>query len=315
MTPSRAIRSSRACTVPRATPSRREHSSTPIRGSAANTSRMRASSSSMVMLRTFRRARDRGAVQIVRVIVADVAHIVARMVASLGMTTDAATAAFPALTDAERAAELSPEQLTQLVGLVEYDASRRPVPGHRLGRRGLRGRQRHPDRALLPVGLRHGAGRLLRPRDRQPRPQGVRAQERLVPVRHQGRRRPGQPAARPPPGARRRRLRHRPRGARRRPVHRPRARLRRPGRAGADRRHRRARHRADRVHRGVRRHRALARRPLRATPGPTCPATSSGRRASSSATARRSGCSRPSTTWSATSSSATWTSGSASTTR
>jgi 4-hydroxyphenylpyruvate dioxygenase len=44
------------------------------------------------------------------------------------MTTDAATAAFPALTDAERAAELSPEQLTQLVGLVEYDASADPFP-------------------------------------------------------------------------------------------------------------------------------------------------------------------------------------------
>ena len=44
------------------------------------------------------------------------------------MTTDAATAAFPALTDAERAAELSPEQLTQLVGLVDYDASTDPFP-------------------------------------------------------------------------------------------------------------------------------------------------------------------------------------------
>ena len=52
---------------------------------------------------------------------------------------------------------------------------RRPVPGHRLGRGRLRRRQRHPDRALLPVGVRHGAGRLLRPGDRQPRPQGVRA--------------------------------------------------------------------------------------------------------------------------------------------
>jgi 4-hydroxyphenylpyruvate dioxygenase len=47
------------------------------------------------------------------------------------MTTDAAPAtssAVPALTDAERAAELSPEQLQQLVGLVEYDASRDPFP-------------------------------------------------------------------------------------------------------------------------------------------------------------------------------------------
>ena len=44
------------------------------------------------------------------------------------MTTDAATSALPALTDAERAAELSPEQLRQLVGLVEYDASSDPFP-------------------------------------------------------------------------------------------------------------------------------------------------------------------------------------------
>jgi 4-hydroxyphenylpyruvate dioxygenase len=44
------------------------------------------------------------------------------------MTTDAATSAIPALTDAERAAELSPEQLRQLVGLVEYDASADPFP-------------------------------------------------------------------------------------------------------------------------------------------------------------------------------------------
>jgi 4-hydroxyphenylpyruvate dioxygenase len=39
-----------------------------------------------------------------------------------------APSAIPALTDAERAAELSPEQLTQLVGLVEYDGSADPFP-------------------------------------------------------------------------------------------------------------------------------------------------------------------------------------------
>ncbi len=44
------------------------------------------------------------------------------------MTTDAAPSAIPALTDAEKAAELSPEQLRQLVGLVEYDASADPFP-------------------------------------------------------------------------------------------------------------------------------------------------------------------------------------------
>jgi 4-hydroxyphenylpyruvate dioxygenase len=44
------------------------------------------------------------------------------------MSTDAAPSAIPALTDAERAAELSPEQLEQLVGLVEYDGSTDPFP-------------------------------------------------------------------------------------------------------------------------------------------------------------------------------------------
>jgi 4-hydroxyphenylpyruvate dioxygenase len=46
------------------------------------------------------------------------------------MTTDAApaTTAIPALTDAEKAAELSPDQLRQLVGLVEYDATADPFP-------------------------------------------------------------------------------------------------------------------------------------------------------------------------------------------
>ena len=208
------------------------------------------------------------------------------------------------------------DQLTQLVGLVEYDASTDPFPVTGLGRRGLRRRQRDPDRPLLPVGLRHGAGRLLGPGDRQPRPQGVRAQERLVPVRHQGRSRPGQPAARPPPGPRRRRLRHRPRGSRRRPVHRARPRLRAPGWC-------RSRHDVTDEHGTVRiasiaaygDTRALARRPLRLRRALPARLRRADVRRTSSATAHRSGCSRPSTTWSATSSSATWTSGSASTTR
>ncbi|HEU4912888.1 MAG TPA: VOC family protein, partial [Actinomycetes bacterium] len=42
--------------------------------------------------------------------------------------TTSAHSAIPALTDAERAAELSPEQLEQLVGLVEYDGSTDPFP-------------------------------------------------------------------------------------------------------------------------------------------------------------------------------------------
>jgi 4-hydroxyphenylpyruvate dioxygenase len=42
--------------------------------------------------------------------------------------TTSAHSAIPSLTDAERAAELSPEQLEQLVGLVEYDGSTDPFP-------------------------------------------------------------------------------------------------------------------------------------------------------------------------------------------
>ena len=63
--------------------------------------------------------------------------------------------------------------------------------------------------------------------------------------------------------------------------------------------------------RGLRRHPAQPGRPVPATPGPTCPATSTGAAAWSGRPERPSGSSRPSTTWSATSSSATWTSGSA----
>ena len=66
----------------------------------------------------------------------------------------------------------------------------------------------------------HGARRLRRPRERHPRPQGVRAEVRLDPVRPQGRGQPRQPADRPPRRPRRRRRRHLARGARRRPLHR-----------------------------------------------------------------------------------------------
>ena len=128
------------------------------------------------------------------------------------------------LTPQEVQADLTLEQLKQLVGLVEYDEEKDPFPVTGWDAIVFVVGQRHPGRALLPVGVRHGPGRLQRPRDRQPRPQGVRAQERLVPLRRQGRRRSRQPAARPPPRPRRRRQRHRPRGPRRRQVHRPRPR-------------------------------------------------------------------------------------------
>ena len=139
----------------------------------------------------------------------------------------------------------------------------RRLPRHRMGRDRLRRGQRHPERALLPERLGHGARRLLGPRERQPRPQGVRPQERLDPLRRQGRRRPGQPARRPPPPPRRRRRRHRPRGARRRPVRRPGPQGRRHGARGADRPHRRARHGAHRRDRDLRRDPPHARAALR----------------------------------------------------
>ena len=85
---------------------------------------------------------------------------------------------------------------------------------------------------------------------------------------------------------------------------------------GAARPDRRARHRAHRRDRGVRRDAAHPGRPLRATPGRTCPgyvARTVVLRAS--VPARPSASSRRSTTASATSSSGAWTSGSRSTTR
>ena len=111
--------------------------------------------------------------------------------------------------DDERAAQLDPEQLRQLVGLVDHDASADPFPVLRLGRARVGGRQRHPDGALLPVGVRHGARRLLRTRDGQPRLRRLRAALRRRAVRRHRRLRPGQPARRPPPPARRRHRRHR----------------------------------------------------------------------------------------------------------
>ena len=219
------------------------------------------------------------------------------------------------LTGQERSPSSTSTQLQQLVGLVEYDADRDPFPVTRLGRGGVVGRQRHPGRALLPVGVRDGAGRLLRAGDRQPRPPRVRAAPRGRPVRAQGRRRPGEPAARPPPPPRRRHRRHRARGARRRPLHRARPRAGRDDPRRAARPHRRARHRADRRDRHLRRHPAHASSTGPATPARTCPATSPARRRYvKRPRARRSGCSRRSTTSSATSSSARWTSGSTSTT-
>ena len=184
------------------------------------------------------------------------------------------------LNDEERLADLDLDQLKQLVGLVEYDASADPFPVSGLGRPGLGRRQRRPDRALLPVRVRHGAGRLLRPRDRQPRPPRLRAAVRRRPLRRHRRLRPGQPAGRPPPRARRRHRRHRAVGARRRPLHRARAGAGRDGPRAAARRHRRARHGADRPPSPPTATPGTRWSTGPATPAPTCPATSRGRRPS-----------------------------------
>ena len=218
------------------------------------------------------------------------------------------------LNDEERLADLDLGQLQQLVGLVEYDAVRRSVPGVGLGRARLGRRQRHADGALLPVRVRHGAGRLLRPGDRQPRPPRVRAAVGGGPVRRH-RRRTTRPARSPTTTARTAT------GSSTSPSRCPTWTAASPtpgaGRDGP---------RASRTTSPT----STARcgwppSPPTATPGTrwstgpatparTCPATSRGRRPPSSAPARPSGSSRRSTTSSATSSSARWTSGSTSTT-
>ena len=138
-----------------------------------------------------------------------------------------------------------------------------PVPRHGLGRGGVVGRQRHPGRAVLPGGVRDGAGRVLRPGDRQPRPPRVRAAfGGAVRFVLKGGDRPEEPAARPPPPPRRRHRRHRARGARRRPLRRARPCARRHDPRRTPRRHRRARHRAGGRDRRLRRHPPQPRRPL-----------------------------------------------------
>ena len=81
--------------------------------------------------------------------------------------------------------------MAQLVGLVSYDESTDPFPVNAMDAVVFVVWQRHPDRALLPVGLGDGAGGLLRSGDRQPRPQVVRAALGVRPVRVLRRRRPG----------------------------------------------------------------------------------------------------------------------------
>ena len=215
------------------------------------------------------------------------------------------------LTHDELKADLTLEQLKQLVGLVEYDASQRPVPRHRDGRGRLRGRQRHPDRDVLPARARHGPRGLPRPRDRR----GATSKTYVL--------RSGSarfvftgavvtPTARSPTTTAGTAT-----ASSTSPSRCPTwtsasstpACGRRDDPRRAARRQRRARHGAHRRDRDVRRDPAHPRRPQPRTTARTCPATSPARRRSRAGRDTRSGCSRPSTTASATSSSAGWTSG------
>ena len=191
----------------------------------------------------------------------------------------------------------------------------RPVPGHRLGLDRLRGGQRDPDRALLPVRVGHASSR--------PTPVPRTATATTSPSCCAPARSASSSTARSTPTARwssttastatasstsRSRCPTSTSASRR------------PRRAGAtvvrepDDDLRRARHRADRGHRDVRRDPAHPGRPLALHAAPTSPATSRGEHLRQARGRSRSGSSRRSTTSSATSSSAGWTSGSSSTT-
>ena len=208
------------------------------------------------------------------------------------------------------------DQLKQLVGLVEYDESARPVPGDRLGRAWSSSSATPPrprtttsppsgmelvaysgpetgNRDHKAFVLRSGSCRFVINGGVSPdsplldHHRGTATASSTSPSRC-----PTSTSASPTPG---------------RPAP--------PSLRGAARRHRRARHRADRRHRDVRRHPAHPGRPRPATPAPYLP----GYVARTSTFVKRDGrtqaaASRPSTTSSATSSSARWTSGSRSTT-
>ena len=175
----------------------------------------------------------------------------------------------------ELKADLTLDQLKQLVGLVEYDASSDPFPVTAMDAVVFVVGNATQTAHFYQLALGHGPGRLRRPRDRQPRPQVATCCARA---------RPGScsTAASTPDSP----LldHHRRHGdgvvdlalevpdvdkciehARSAGATDPRR---------AARRHRRARHRPDGRHRDVRRDPAHAGRPLAATTAPTCPATS-----------------------------------------
>ena len=185
------------------------------------------------------------------------------------------------LNDEERLADLDLDQLKQLVGLVEYDASTDPFPVIRLGRPGLgrsATRRRPRTSSSPPSAWSWSPTPAPRPATATTTPSCCASGAARFVVT--GRLRPGQPAGRPPPRARRRHRRHRAGGARRRPLHRARPRAGRDRPRGAARRHRRARHRADRPRSPPTATPGTPWSTAPATPAPTCPATSRGRRPS-----------------------------------
>ena len=215
-----------------------------------------------------------------------------------------------ALTSEEVQAGLSLEQLKQLVGLVEYDATNDPFPVvaqdavcfvvgnatqtaayYQLALGMELEAYRGPENGFRDAKsyvLRSGSARFVFTGGGHPR----------------------QPGPRAPPPARRRRRGPGHRGDRRRQVHRARPLDGRDGPGRAARRVRRARHRPAGRHRDVRRDPAHAGRPQQLRRPLPARLRRADQHRASAARATRSGCSRPSTTASATSSSAGWTSGS-----
>src|SRR5262245_46043720 len=140
-TPSRTSRSSRACTVPRATPSRRDASSTPTRGSAANNPMILPSRRSIPAITSSGVHPDQikgpAAGSIVQFVqpIRKLLHNLSPG-GKLRQTPYRTTGDHPMtstdLTPAELDADLDLDQLKQLVGLVPYDETRDPFPVHAL---------------------------------------------------------------------------------------------------------------------------------------------------------------------------------------
>src|SRR4051812_34973721 len=130
MTPVRSSRSSRACTVPRATCSSRDSSSTPIRGCSRSASSRSTSSASMWAECTATRPCCAANWSSLSPPEAPVAERAVDEVYSMRTRREELTTMTveQTLTSQERLADLDLDQLRQLVGLVEHDAERDPFP-------------------------------------------------------------------------------------------------------------------------------------------------------------------------------------------